>query len=74
MDVHLTPQQRDLLLELVDQEIAEMGPEIHHTRTRSYRQDLKGRRSVLAHLRAELAGEPHAAAEAPDAADVFSAT
>jgi len=47
--------QRDTLAALVRRELDELGPEIHHTRTRSYRKDLKDEREVLEHLLDRLA-------------------
>ncbi len=74
MDVQLTPEQRDLLLELVDEEMLELGPEIHHTRTRTYREGLKDRRSILTELRAHLIEAAPAVAPGAQQADQFSAT
>ncbi len=55
MTLELTPQERDLLVGLLDREISDLGPEIHHTDTRSFRQDLKATRQLLLHLRDRLA-------------------
>ncbi len=55
MILELTPEQRAVLLELIQDEINEIGPEIHHTWKRAYRDDLKDRRRVLLSLRALLA-------------------
>ncbi len=41
MLVQLTPQQRDVLVQLLDEALEELGPEIHHTMTRTYKDDLK---------------------------------
>jgi len=63
MTVHLTPEQRDTLLRLVDAEIRELGPEIHHTRT--YKDDLKERKrwlQALYDLLANAGSESHEAA------------
>ncbi len=55
MTVELSPEEREVLLGLVEREIAELAPEIHHTRTRTYREDLKAQqrtlRDLLDHLR-----------------------
>jgi len=53
MWVELSPEQRDYLLRLVDAEIRELGPEIHHTRT--YKDELKEQRRELWQLRDRLA-------------------
>ncbi len=50
MVVELTPEEREVLLALVEREIAEIGPEIHHTRTRTYREDLKAQQRALKSL------------------------
>lgn len=53
MNVALTAKQRDVLLRLVDEEIAELGLEIHHTRT--YKDPLKEQKHELCALRDLLA-------------------
>lgn len=53
MLVELTAQQRDLLLRLVDEEIGDLGREIHHTRT--YKDPLKEQRRDIVALRNLLA-------------------
>ncbi|MCK4340505.1 MAG: hypothetical protein KAY37_02130 [Phycisphaerae bacterium] len=55
MIVELTPQQRDLLLQLVDEAVREIGPEIRHTDSSSYKDDLKDRRQALRALHEVLA-------------------
>lgn len=50
MMVELTALERDILITLVSRELAELGPEIHHTRTREYREELKGQRHMLEQL------------------------
>ncbi|MFH0981566.1 MAG: hypothetical protein V2A79_08515 [Planctomycetota bacterium] len=56
MIVELSENEREALLELVVREISDLGPEIRHTRTRSYRDDLKvhkqALRQLLEHLQA----------------------
>lgn len=47
MHVELTPERRDLLLHLVDVAIRELGPEIRHTSTRAYKDELKDHRLQL---------------------------
>ena len=58
MTIELTPQQRDLLLQLVDTALDELGPEIHHTMTANYRDELKEQRRELHTLRERLGGLP----------------
>ncbi len=67
MLVQLTPPQRDVLVQLLDQALEELGPEIHHTMTRTYKDDLKEQRRDLRTLRDLLS-----AADAPR--EVTSAT
>ncbi len=55
MPIELTPQQRAILLELVNRELMEIGPEIHHTWTSAYRATLKDERHVLLEVRDLLA-------------------
>ena len=57
MLVQLTPLQRDVLVQLLDQALEELGPEIHHTMTRDYKDDLKAQRRDLRTLRDLLASE-----------------
>ncbi len=64
MIVELTPEQRGALLELINRELLELGPEIHHTWTRDYRENLKQERRVLLELRERLGVA--AAEETPD--------
>jgi len=54
MIVKLTPEEREALLTLVDREIADLGPEIRHTSTSSYRADLKAQKRTLVLLREHL--------------------
>jgi hypothetical protein len=42
--------QREMLAAVIRRELDELGPEIHHTRTRSYRRDLKDQKEILEHL------------------------
>ncbi len=60
MLVQLTPQQRDVVLQLIDSAMLELGPEIHHTITRAYKEDLKEQRRELRALR-DLLGSASAA-------------
>ncbi len=50
MVVELTPEEREVLLALVEREIGDLGPEIHHTRTQTYREDLKAQQRTLRDL------------------------
>ncbi len=50
MNIELTPEERDILGTLVSREVADLGPEIHHTRTRNYRDQLKRQKRVLERL------------------------
>lgn len=52
MLVELSAEQRAVLLRLIDAEIRELGPEIHHTRTD--KDPLKEQRRFLRELRAQL--------------------
>ena len=54
MSVELTQQERDLLRQLVDAALREIGPEIRRTQTYSYKDDLKTQRRTLLHLQERL--------------------
>ncbi len=56
MLVQLTPEQCSTLVRLVDDAMEELGPEIHHTMTRTYKDDLKEQRRALRMLRDALSG------------------
>jgi len=58
MVVELNPKQRNVLLQLIDEALDEIGPEIHHTFIRTYRDDLKVQRRELLGLQALLADVP----------------
>ncbi len=47
MNIDLSPEEREVLLTLVDREITELIPEIRHTRTQTYREDLKAQQKAL---------------------------
>jgi len=47
MHVELTSQEREILVNMLEREIAELGPEIRHTDARSYREDLKAMKQLL---------------------------
>lgn len=53
-----------ILRELVELRLNELGPEIHHTRTPEYHEDLKQFRDVLKRLRERLATVAGASAPA----------
>ena len=62
MSVELTQQERDLLTQLVDSALREIGPEIRRTMTYDYKDDLKKQRETLRRLRDRLAADTPAAA------------
>jgi hypothetical protein len=68
MLVQLTPQQRDVLVQLIDEALDELGPEIHHTMTRTYKDDLKEQRRELHALRDLLGGQPARPGREPEPA------
>ncbi len=65
MQVQLTPAQRDRLLQLVDSALLELGPEIHHTMTSTFKEELKEQRRELRALRDLLAGVSSGPADNP---------
>jgi len=50
----LTPEEREILLELLSRELSDLGPEIHHTDDREYREELKQRREAIRQLMRRL--------------------
>ncbi len=68
MLVQLTSQQRDVLVQLLDDALDELGPEIHHTMTRTYKDDLKEQRRELHALRDLLRGQPATPVQAVESA------
>jgi hypothetical protein len=54
MHIEVTREQGEELARLVGTALREIGPEIHHTATRDYREYLKSRRQVLEQLSARL--------------------
>ena len=54
MRVELNPEERDVLIHLLDEAIRDLGPEIRHTMTSTYKDDLKQHRRVLRGLRERL--------------------
>ena len=57
MSVELTQHERDLLTQLVDSALREIGPEIRRTMTYDYKDDLKKQRQTLRRLRERLAAD-----------------
>lgn len=55
MLLELTQAERDELLHLVDAALRDIGPEIRHTRTWEYKDDLKAHRRFLRTLHGHLA-------------------
>ncbi len=58
MILELTPQERDMLVEMIAREISDLGSEIHHTDSRDYREDLKARRKLLQDLLDRMSAVP----------------
>ena len=54
MIIHLTDEERDILLRLVHREISDLGTEIRHTATADYRDDLKDYKHRLRDLSERL--------------------
>jgi hypothetical protein len=50
MIADLTPQENEILVELLSRELAELGPEIHHTDDRDFRDELRDRRQIVRQL------------------------
>jgi len=50
MPIELTTRERDLVVELLSQELDELWPEIRHTDDRDYRGELRERRETVRHL------------------------
>lgn len=50
MILELTSEERDALVSLVQREISDLGPEIRHTMTADYREELKRDRQLLMRL------------------------
>ena len=65
MMVELSSTQRDLLLQLVDAALREIGPEIRHTMTSAYKDDLKDQRRDLRSVRDLLTGTTSVGVSAP---------
>lgn len=54
MLLEIDDDQRDVLAAVIRRELDELGPEIHHTSSSSYRADLKTRRETLNRLLGRL--------------------
>ena len=50
MSLDLTARQYELLIELLLREQSDLGPEIHHTDDREFRDELKERRQLVREL------------------------
>ena len=50
MTVDLSPKELAVLANLLEQELKELNPEIHHTWVRDYREDLKDYRTTVRDL------------------------
>ncbi len=54
MTIELNPKEAAVLANLLEQELGELNPEIHHTWMRDYRQDLKDYRATVRALHERL--------------------
>jgi hypothetical protein len=55
MTIEVTSEERGMLCDLVEERIADLGPEIHHSRrTPEYHEALKALRETLMQLDAKL--------------------
>ncbi|MEZ4728494.1 MAG: hypothetical protein R3E79_15275 [Caldilineaceae bacterium] len=54
MQITISEESRELLLDLLQIELGEVRQEIHHTKTYEYRDKLKVRESVIRELIAQL--------------------
>jgi hypothetical protein len=50
MYIELNEDEREILERLLEHEISDLGPEIRHTNTSSYRDDLKAHKKALRDL------------------------
>lgn len=50
MPVELSPEEKNLLIGLLDKELGETRTEIHHTQSHDYKEDLKVREKRLQDL------------------------
>jgi hypothetical protein len=54
MTLELTPRDGELLREILEHELRKLGPEIRHTDSRAFREELKRRYDELESLRERL--------------------
>jgi hypothetical protein len=54
MQLELSEQELEALRKLIDRELADLNPEIHHTYTTALRDELRAYRQALNDLRAKL--------------------
>ena len=54
MMIEMTNEELETLRNLIEERIAELGPEIHHTHSREYRQGLERLRTRLSSLEDRL--------------------
>jgi len=54
MTIDLSPKELAVLANLLEQELADLNPEIHHTWVRDYRDDLKDYRTTVRELHQRL--------------------
>jgi len=54
MNIDLTSEELQIIRELLERRIAELGPEIHHTSRRAYRDALEALREQLVHMLSHL--------------------
>ena len=50
MTVEMTTEELERVIGMIERELAELGPEIRHTQTTGYRDDLKADKKVLRDL------------------------
>jgi hypothetical protein len=55
MQIEISPEERAVLAALVQEELNDIGPEIRHTQTTEYRDELKSRKDLLVRLLDRLA-------------------
>jgi hypothetical protein len=54
MKIDLTTEQMEIFRNLLEERIADLGPELHHARSMQYHEMLKSLRETLVHLEAKL--------------------
>jgi len=54
MTVEMTTEELERVIGLIERELAELGPEIRHTQTAGYRDDLKADKKLLQELLGRL--------------------